>query len=40
METSSWASIPGNGNPSPVTVVSATVHGLNGTASASFRGEA
>jgi formate hydrogenlyase transcriptional activator len=32
METSSWASIPGNGNPSPVTVVSATVHGLNGTA--------
>jgi formate hydrogenlyase transcriptional activator len=32
METSSWASIPGNGNPSLPTVVSATVDGLNGTA--------
>ena len=32
METSSWASIPGNGNPSPLTGVSATVERLNDTA--------
>ena len=31
METSFWASIPGNGKPSPVTVGAATVDGLNGT---------
>src|SRR5262245_63567953 len=31
METSFWASIPGNGNPLPVAVGAATVNGLNGT---------
>src|SRR5262245_2777851 len=31
MERNSWARIRGDGNESPVTVVSATVHGLNGT---------
>src|SRR5262249_23001070 len=32
METSSWASIPGNGNPLPVTFGAVTVDGRNGTA--------
>jgi formate hydrogenlyase transcriptional activator len=32
METSFWASIPGNGEPSPVTVGAVAVDGLNGTA--------